>query len=133
MRCMFFLALLVASPAWAQSKTQNVAVTNFPSTQNVSGTVSVSNLPQTQQVGGEVAVSNLPAVQDVNVVSGCTGGTTQFLGFTAAQVGPAQNGLFPMKQACASEFTGSHICASEEIIRSSSEVDPIFWTTFSVP
>lgn len=39
-----------------------VQVTNFPSTQPISGTVSVSNLPATQPVSGTVSVGTLPAL-----------------------------------------------------------------------
>lgn len=46
--------------------TDNVAVSNFPDTQSVSGSVSVSNLPATQTVQGTVAVNNFPASQTVN-------------------------------------------------------------------
>jgi len=40
-------------------------VTNFPSTQTVSGSVSVSNFPSTQPVSGAVSVSNFPSSQAV--------------------------------------------------------------------
>lgn len=43
-----------------------VTVTNWPSTQPVSGTVSVGNFPSTQPVSGTLAVSNFPATQPVS-------------------------------------------------------------------
>lgn len=43
----------------------SVAVSNFPATQDVSGTVNVGNFPATQNVGGTVNVGNLPATQQV--------------------------------------------------------------------
>lgn len=42
-----------------------VEVTNFPATQDVSGTVSVSNFPSSQTISGAVTVSNFPATQAV--------------------------------------------------------------------
>ena len=44
----------------------DVAVSNFPATQTVSGSVSVSNFPATQPVSGSVSVSNFPATQPVS-------------------------------------------------------------------
>ena len=46
--------------------TQSVAVSNFPSSQPVTGTVDVGNLPATQAVSGTVNVGNLPATQPVS-------------------------------------------------------------------
>jgi len=55
--------------------TTNVAVTNFPATQDVSGTVSVdnfptttevSNFPSTQDVSGTVSVDNFPTTTEVS-------------------------------------------------------------------
>jgi hypothetical protein len=45
---------------------QNVNVQNWPSNQNVSGTVSVNNWPTIQPVSGTVSVSNWPVSQNVN-------------------------------------------------------------------
>lgn len=44
----------------------NVAVSNFPATQPVSGSVSVSNLPVTQPVSGTVNVGNFPGTQPIS-------------------------------------------------------------------
>ena len=46
-----------------------VTVTNLPGTQEVAGTVAVSNFPATQPVSGSVAVSNLPATQAVSAAA----------------------------------------------------------------
>jgi len=53
---------VVAAPS---QNAQPVMVTNFPSTQAVSGTVNVGNLPAVQTITGAVSVGNLPAVQTV--------------------------------------------------------------------
>lgn len=45
---------------------QDVAVTNFPPTQNIDGDVSVNNFPPTQTVDGTVAVSNFPPTVTVD-------------------------------------------------------------------
>ena len=41
-------------------------MSNFPATQDVSGSVTVSNFPATQDVSGSVTVSNFPAVQAIS-------------------------------------------------------------------
>jgi hypothetical protein len=41
-------------------------VTNWPSSQSISGSVAVSNLPSLQPVSGTVSVGNFPATQTVN-------------------------------------------------------------------
>lgn len=53
----------------ASSGGESVSVSNFPTTQAVSGSVSVSNLPTTQAVSGSVSISNIPAIQLVSAIS----------------------------------------------------------------
>jgi hypothetical protein len=55
---------------------QAVTVTNFPATQNVTGTVNVGNFPAfptTQAVSGTVNVGNFPAFPTTQAVSGTVG------------------------------------------------------------
>jgi hypothetical protein len=60
------------APGLAPGPAANVAVTNWPASQNVNGTVSVSNFPATQPVSGtvgitgSVSVGNFPATQPVS-------------------------------------------------------------------
>ncbi len=83
--------VLVALDALAQGPpTVEVEVTNFPDPQNV---VVTNEVP--------VVVVDLPRFQ--------------LVGFSAA-TRPANTGLFPLSQACSSEFEGSRICMSEEVI-----------------
>jgi hypothetical protein len=44
----------------------SVSISNFPTTQAISGAVSVSNLPTTQAISGAVSVSNLPTTQTIS-------------------------------------------------------------------
>jgi hypothetical protein len=60
------------APGLAPGPAANVAVTNWPASQNVNGSVSVSNFPATQPVSGtvgvtgSVSVTNFPATQPVS-------------------------------------------------------------------
>ena len=49
-----------------QNVSGSVGINNWPVTQAVSGAVSISNLPDTQNVSGSVSISNLPATQAVS-------------------------------------------------------------------
>jgi len=57
-------SVVVAAPS---QNPQPVTVTNFPTTQGVTGTVNVGNLPAVQNVAGTVAVGNLPVDADGNL------------------------------------------------------------------
>jgi hypothetical protein len=46
-----------------------VSVSNFPTTQDISGSVSVSNFPTTQDISGSVSISNLPTLQETHDAS----------------------------------------------------------------
>ena len=68
-------------------------------------------------LGSALVASGALAAPPVGV-GGCgVSSPSRLLGFTQAQVLPL-DGLFGMKRACANEFPGSHVCTSEEIIRS---------------
>ena len=98
-----------------QPVTGAVSVLNLPAVQPVNGTVSVSNLPTLQSVSGTVSVGNLPAVQDVNVVGGCSAGGW-LAGFTAAAF-DGGSGFLAFAAACNSEFPGTRVCSSLDIVR----------------
>jgi hypothetical protein len=44
----------------------SVGITNFPATQPVSGSIDISNFPATQPVSGSVGITNFPATQPVS-------------------------------------------------------------------
>ena len=60
----------------APAAVADVAITNFPATQNVSGSVGVTNFPATQNVSGSVGVTNFPATQNVSGSVGVTNAIT---------------------------------------------------------
>jgi hypothetical protein len=80
----------------------NVAVTNWPTSQNVNGTVDVGNFPATQTVDGTVDVGNFPTSFDVGnfPATQTVDGTVDVGNFPATQTvaGTVDVGNFPATQ-----------------------------------
>jgi hypothetical protein len=83
------------APGTLPGPATNVAVTNFPASQNVNGVVSVSNFPATQPVSGSISVSNFPATQAV---------TGTFFQATQPVSGSVSVSNFPASQAVTGTF-----------------------------
>lgn len=60
-------AVLVTNFPSVQTVSGSVSVNNFPSTQTVAGSVMVSNFPYVQSISGTVSINNFPAVQMVDI------------------------------------------------------------------
>ena len=122
-----------ASAKPGKASIKQVEITNFPDPQNVTGVVEVLNLPAVQ----DVEVLNLPAVQDVNVLSAppaaACASRFELVGFTSATPSCA-SGLFPLTQACQSEFGGAaRMCSSVEVIETSSIPSGLAGTAMVIP
>lgn len=97
---------------------ETVSVSNFPTTQEVSGSVSVSNFPATQQVSGSVSVSNFPATQEVQIKPGSANYMTGTVSSdTATEIGtPPPNStlraLIVTLPGTATQTTGGEITAT---------------------
>jgi hypothetical protein len=59
-----------------------------------------------------VTVTNFPATQNVNVVNSCA--EASLVGFTSARLGGGQ-GVLGLAAACASEFSGSRVCTTQDL------------------
>ncbi len=106
-------ALPIVALAASAQPPKDVNVLNFPDPQNVTGSVEVTNdATNPVEISGEVAVTSLPtASPQVRF---------QLVGFTTAQP-VCSNGLFPLTQACQSEFGGDvRMCTSVEVMETTS-------------
>lgn len=107
-----------------------VAVSNFPSTQAVTGTVAVGNFPLTVNVRGTVDVGNLPIDDQGNVrVAGeltpAQPPASHFVGITHATVEPVPDQfgniyhrMLPMNRACQAEFPRTTVCRGKDLATS---------------
>ena len=97
-------ALTTTQGAATRTVTQ-VEVTNFPSSQAVSGDVTVANLPTDGNGNLKVAGTLTTAAKEII-----------FVGYTAATFSE-QAGLLALNRACESEFPGIRTCDALEVVR----------------
>jgi len=109
--------------------TGNVAVTNFPTLQQVAGTVALGNLPAVQSVSGAVTVSNLPTDGSGRLIVSVHGGGSNalILHSTTATYQGDLGGRVGATQRCQSEFHGSHFVSYSELMNAYTGVRGVIW------